>query len=190
MNLKNLQHIPIGTFETTQDVLVISDPCYKLGTWCMGEVHDVKLGQWNASIGVADMGKWGNRIAYLAAFHQDCPDIKTLDVHEAQFEVGVDSGQAGIFDFSHYQDQSVVKDRSFTEYGDPWYSFCCKQTLNTEHHAGIIPYGVVASSGFGDGGYVCRCYTSRDEHTPTTWGVVIDFDLVKMSQIMRQLCAK
>lgn len=190
MRTGKIEHIEIGAFETTREVLVVSDPCYKLGTWCMGEVFDAKLGLWNAGVGIANMGKWGRRIAYLAAFHRDCPDIKTLEVHEAKFEVGVDSGQAGIFDFDHYQDQTVIPDQSLSEFGDPWYTCCCHQTLNTEHHAGVIPYGVVASSGFGDGAYTCYYYTSQGEHTPITWGVVIDFQLARMSQIMKKLCKR
>ncbi|WP_308856734.1 DUF4241 domain-containing protein [uncultured Oscillibacter sp.] len=190
MKAANIEHLQIGSFETTRDVLIVSDPCYKLGTWCMGQVSDAKPGLWNASIGVADMGEWGRRIAYLAAFHHEAPDIKTLKLNEAKFEVGVDSGQAGIFDFDHYQDQSVIPDQSLSEFGDPWYTHCCHQTLNTEHHAGVIPFGVVASSGFGDGAYICRYYTSQSEHTPITWGVVIDFELVRMSQIMKKLCER
>ena len=32
---KKIEHINLGTFEVTSDKLVISDPCYPLGTWCM-----------------------------------------------------------------------------------------------------------------------------------------------------------
>ena len=77
---KKIEHINLGTFEVTSDKLVISDPCYHLGTWCMGTLSNVEPGLWTASIGVVDTGDFGKRIAYLSAFHQDSPDIRDLKV--------------------------------------------------------------------------------------------------------------
>ena len=34
-----------------------------------------------------------------------------------------------------------------------WYGACCDITLDSEEKVGCIPYGVVSSSGWGDGGY-------------------------------------
>lgn len=183
-----LEQIQIGEFEVTDNVLVISDPCYEPGIWCMGHVLDVRPGIWTAQIGMCHDKKWGDRVAYLAAYHKDCPDKSLLTKYEAHFGVGVDSGQAGIFDRAHYQDQSVVPDTpNPIDKDDRWYSACCHQTLNTEHQAGVIPYGVVSSSGFGDGGYACYFFSTGRGKEFTTWGVMIDFDLVKMRRIMKQL---
>ena len=77
---KEIEHISLGTFEVTSDKLVISDPCYHLGTWCMGTLSNVEPGLWTASIGIVDTGDFGKRIAYLSAFHQDSPDIRDLKV--------------------------------------------------------------------------------------------------------------
>ena len=93
-----LEQIQIGEFEVTDNVLVISDPCYEPGTWCMGHIPDVRPGIWAAQIGICQDPRWGERVAYLAAYHKDCPDKALLTKYEAHFEVGVDSGQAGIFD--------------------------------------------------------------------------------------------
>lgn len=186
MNEQKIEHITLGTFEVTSDRLVISDPCYELGTRCMGMIPDVKPGLWTASIGVADMGEFGKRITYVAAFHQDSPSIQKLKACPAPFEVGVDSGQAGIFDYGHYQDESVIESPALTDFGSRWYSICCHQTLDSEHHAGLIPHGVVASSGFGDGCYSCYYYTDWGNDA-ASWGTIIDFQLIEMRQIMRQL---
>lgn len=45
---KEIEHISLGTFEVTSDKLVISDPCYHLGTWCMGTLSNVEPGLWTA----------------------------------------------------------------------------------------------------------------------------------------------
>jgi len=183
-----LEHIKIGEFEVTGNVLTVSDPCYEPGTWCAGEIPDAKPGIWEAHIGIRHDKKWGDRVAYLAACRKECPNKKLLAEYPAPFEVGVDSGQAGIFDRAHYQDASVVTpvpNPISKEY--PWYSACCHQTLKTEHQAGVIPYGVVSSSGMGDGGYTCRLYASGHGQDFTVWGVMIDFDLLKMRNIMERL---
>jgi hypothetical protein len=82
----------------------------------------------------------------------------------AGFEVGVDSGQAGLFDASHYQDDSIIpnpKPRIYSAPSDIWYSHCCDIT-RSPLGAGVLPYGVVSSSGFGDGGY--DCFICRNEY--------------------------
>lgn len=38
MKQKKIENITLGAFEVSSDKLVISDPCYNLGTWCMGTV--------------------------------------------------------------------------------------------------------------------------------------------------------
>lgn len=186
MKQLQIESITLGTFEVVSDKLVVSDPCYELGTWCMGMIPNVKPGLWTAGIGIADMGEFGKRIAYLSAFHQGSPALQKLKACPASFEVGVDSGQAGIFDCGYYQDESVIGDQAPADFGSRWYSFCCHQTLDNEYHAGLIPHGVVASSGFGDGSYSCYYYTDWGNDA-TSWGTIIDFQLIEMRQIMRHL---
>lgn len=40
----------IGTFELTNGSVIISDPCYKKGTWCQGKLENVKTGTWNTVV--------------------------------------------------------------------------------------------------------------------------------------------
>lgn len=186
--MNTLQNIALGTFEVTQSELIISDPCYKRGTWCMGAVSDVHPGVWEAKIGLYHEGKHDTAVAYLAAFHEDCPPREQLMVREEFFEVGVDSGQAGIFDSLYYRGgdgSGQVPDETAVE---EWYNACCHQTLHTKYMAGTIPHGAVSSSGYGDGGYACLTYKSQEPEGPdTTWGVVIDFDVVHRSKVKELL---
>ena len=80
------------------------------------------------------------------------------------FDVGVDSGQAGLFDASHYRDDTVIPNHENLKDKEPseiWYDHCCNITLSPLS-AGVLPYGVVSSSGYGDGGY--DCFICRNEY--------------------------
>jgi hypothetical protein len=71
--------------------------------------------------------------------------------------IGVDYGQVGVFDTKYFRrDEVVPKEYRWKkkplEPENPWYSLCCDQTLDSVE-AGVIPFGAVSSSGFGDGVY-------------------------------------
>ena len=155
--------IDLGTFEMASDRMAVSDPCYDTDVWCRGELQDVLPGIWEASVIKRDEGEWGIRVAKLVAVHKDYVDSDMEPMTLAPFEVGVDSGQAGLFDAQHYRDDAVVVDPDTAvngnEPGALWYMHCCHLTL-TKLAAGVMPYGVVASSGYGDGSY--DCFVSRN----------------------------
>jgi hypothetical protein len=84
-------------------------------------------------------------------------------------EVGVDSGQAGIFSYETYRKDGIEMDipsvgydgKNFDwldsisredEVGEDWYKKMCKITLS-EIGWGTYSNGIVSRSGFGDGGY-------------------------------------
>ena len=154
---RNCEFIDLGEFEMTSPVMRVSDPCYERDVWCCGTVDHCKLGTWEAGVLKTDEGEWGTRCAVLAVRHKDTgPDFNVIRLGkvrkvackcvEQSFEVGVDSGQAGF-----------------------WYRHVCDITLS-KMSAGVLPYGAVSSSGFGDGGYTC--YTHADENG------VIDFAFI------------
>ena len=170
------ESVDLGTFDVVSGKLTVSDPCYEPGTWCAGELRNVLTGTWNAMAVTVDVGEWGDRISRLIVYHDDYQRSKGLRKQTAPFEVGVDSGQAGFFDSSHYQDDSIIDDRS-TDYGDIWYSHCCHVTL-ARPKAGVIPFGVVSSSGFGDGGYSCTYY-----ETPAGYVVKAEICFITKSEL-------
>ena len=139
----------LGTFENTSGTLVVSDPCYTLSVWCLIQLQNVKKGTWNAYIEYSDEGRWGIRCAKIMALH----DSEKTPTWESIGVIGVDSGQAGIFDILVFQNDATVepKEKTFLP-KEPWYSSCCDLTL-AENQAGVIPGGAVASSGYGDGVY-------------------------------------
>lgn len=142
----------IGSFEVTSGKLVISDPCYTLDTWCMAVVSNVRNGTYLIKHDEKD-----GRISELRAVHAEhrLPMWK-----EISGDIGVDSGQCGIFDADHYRkDTDYPMESQFekdgyddTGDGEHWYSHCCDVTLGDDGVGAIIG-GAVASSGYGDGVY-------------------------------------
>lgn len=129
----------LGTFKVTGGKLIVTDPCYGKGTWCQGILKNVSNGEWNADIEIV-----GNRVAKL---HIKAVDQMTHGAwHDEDFDVGVDSGQAGFFSLNKFPDGGQ---------DSPFYDACCNITISS--NAGIIDgFGVVSSTGWGDGGYLCR----------------------------------
>lgn len=156
----------IKQFEVTSGKLVCSDPCYSIPTWCQGIVENVKNGVWGAEINLSDEGDWGTRVASLYIVNEDANakmtgiETKIFEGEPLNFNAGVDSGQFGFFDFAHYRNDESAKDLKKyefgdnydTESGDAWYRACSDLTLGDEQW-GVLPNGVVSSSGFGDGSY-------------------------------------
>ena len=93
--MKNL--VFIGDFETKGNLLV-TDPCYDIGTWCSGKIK-VKPGKYKAYIRKYSAE---NRVSSIHILHEDYSPEK-LSFKKVKFEVGVDSGQAGYFKEEIYQ---------------------------------------------------------------------------------------
>ena len=153
-------------FEITSGKIICSDPCYNTDVHCMGIVENVVNGTWVASVDKRDMGDWGERIAVLWIANKEQmaknPKIawEVLAEEPMNFIGGVDSGQFGFFDFGDYRNDESAKDLKKYEFGadfdredgDQWYRACSDLTLGDESW-GVLPKGVVSSSGFGDGSY-------------------------------------
>jgi len=152
-------------FEVTSGKMILSDPCYTLDTWCMGIIDNVKNGEWIGVIEQSDEGDWGVRNSMLISMSVDAmtknPNLERELMTSGKplpFEGGVDSGQFGHFDFDNYRKDELAVDlvKAFDDdfaiqEGDQWYRACCDITLNNDF--GAMPFGIVSSSGFGDGAY-------------------------------------
>ena len=128
-----------GDFEVKGESLVISDPCYV--TKDLQIIVEAVNGNWASGV-LMDLN---GRVEALLAWSTESKDDLWAD--EAIGKIGVDSGQAGIFDASVY---SYTKGR----YGDSdtFYDQCCAKT-QSKQRAGTVPGGVASVSGWGDGEY-------------------------------------
>lgn len=142
----------------------VSDPCYGTGVWCSGEIANVFAGQYIPTVNMSNEGMWGYRVTSIQVVHSDFED-KDLSFNErVKFEVGVDSGMAGIYDADYYEQYHSEK-----EHNSEWYSRVCVE---------VDPYCtkdnkcVISSSGFGDGSY--NCYVAKNSVGQVV-GILIEF---------------
>lgn len=140
----------------------VSDPCYTDDVWCKTQLTNVKPGDYRVTVEKTELYGWGNRVSKLQVVHLDHVGISHDNFNwKEHSEIGVDSGQAGIFCESSYRNDEVAKDIVTPESdfflsirdqsGDVFYEKMCKFTLSQQW--GAYDTGVVTSSGVGDGGY-------------------------------------
>lgn len=162
--------IPIGTFEVDQfETLIISDPAYDFSTWCNGKINFAKQGTWHAFVDRMDTQALGIRNSHLIVVHEEyaSESIYTLgEWNVIPALIGVDSGQCGIFNAKHFNNDELARtyspERRFfplDKLGSGFYNECCMITLDEDYEvsqglsAGVVPGGAVSVSGFGDGCY-------------------------------------
>lgn len=139
--------------------VIVSDPCYGLNTWCQGVLENVLPGNYKCTVEFSDEGSWGKRVSAIAVCHEDYVDNLGVapEYDPEPFEVGVDSGQAGIFDYEYYA--KYHSDLKNSEHVDAdWYEQVSRLTYGRKigFCGNIIDkQGLVSSSGYGDGGYTC-----------------------------------
>jgi hypothetical protein len=161
------------------NVVVVSDPCYKIPTFAQIVLNGVKPGEYHTFKDKEDFGDSVQINKYLGVVHTEWVTSE-LAWREYDGLVGVDSGQAGIFSHKSYRNDEIVDTidipqtdfrlESYNDEGDSWYEAMCRLTL-TEEEGGLYEEGVVSSSGFGDGVY--RCLISKKNKMIV--GICIDF---------------
>lgn len=156
----------LGEFELTSPTIRISDPICDTeldsiidfpavpGTWkclvnCIRKIYNQK-----------DKPYIDIAISELIAYHQDFPEVLTFHTHwRKRGTIKIYSGMAGIFEPTHYKDDSVINFDLIEDIDDKWLTQCelalhRKSTIGLGiAGAGTIPFGVVSKSGVGDGRY-------------------------------------
>jgi hypothetical protein len=146
--------------------VIISDPCYEVPTWCQEIIKNVRPGVYDTQVDYRESHGWGERVHSLTVLHNI---IKSPIWEHHCNNIGVDSGQAGVFCMTSYRNDEMSQELPWlTEKGDPfgdhpfrpvkedgeqWYVKMCDRTLSTEEGWGTYDTGVVSSSGYGDGQY-------------------------------------
>jgi hypothetical protein len=159
--------VSLGKITLGNEVMV-SDPSYKIGIWCQAKLDNVLEGAYVVCIEKIDTEDWGIRNSRLIVLHENyVPTMNADDWIIHPTEIGVDSGQAGIFSIETFRNDKVeiktpektYDGRNFAfpveEEGDAWYQKMCRMTLaDLQSSYGTYENGVVCTSGLGDGGYV------------------------------------
>lgn len=112
---------------TLNNKVRISDPCYDIDTWCAGTIENVLPGDYKCYMQRVDTGSWGVRISSIEVKHKDYLNIEPTE--NTGIDVGVDSGQAGIYDLDYF-----VKNREDKNGDDKWYWRVCDSTYIEERN--------------------------------------------------------
>lgn len=150
----------LGIFQVTSGRIKVSDPCYDNDVWCSGDFL-AQNGEWIAEAVFTNENDWGVRVAELRIRHKDA--VINDNWVEAG-HVGVDSGQCGFWDYDRWVSEGCGRG-SRREVGS-FYDRIIDLTLGTERwdaekgmgvldqsYGGVIEWGAVTRSGYGDGGY-------------------------------------
>lgn len=150
-----------GTIHLSDQVR-ITDPCYDMDTWCAGTLSNVLEGSYQCFLSMNQDGC----VSAIEVRHTDYLDTKAK-TPVPDLEVGVDSGQAGIFDQTYYEEVQKTRQK-----WNSFYDRVCNLTYhqhpsaeNGYHFDGnpIDGKGFVSASGDGDGSYVCRVGKNADD---------------------------
>lgn len=132
--------------------LGVWDPCYGYG-----DMYDAESGEWEAQVRISDEHDWGHRVKWLSLARIQMG----LDPREELTAAGVDSGQMGIY----------VINKTPIDTNERDYNKICDLTLG-DMASGMLPYGVVSSTGFGDG---CYAVWGRRNKNGLLTSIMVDF---------------
>lgn len=172
----------LGTFEQESNRMFVSDPSYQYIEAEHSEkyrlmklnvvIDNVCTGKWNSLISIKNIDH--NRNAELICMHESIDLAKLADNSLAWSmieDIGVDSGQAGIYDLKYYRDDRVVSAES-------WYELNCTITSKPIDYAGSIPFGAVSTSGYGNGFY--PVYISKNPESKVVGVRIVFIELEKI----------
>lgn len=139
--------------EVKSNKITFSDPCYDLDTWCMIKDIPFPNGKYETVVKTKSNDNLEIKIYNEKLTQYDRDQIIWKGIEGI---VGVDSGQAGIFDANYYTQNHSCKPNKYGKcINEEWYRRICDITLDHENGcAGEIDnLGAVSSSGWGDGSY-------------------------------------
>ena len=172
---------------TLSNEVMVSDPCYEVGTWCQHKLTNVLPGEYQCTVTKFQASLWGERCSFIIAVHKDYNTDEKLNWRIVKgATIGVDSGQAGLFSMDTYRNDEVfvTGQSNFSKLygslnndgGEEWYGHMCDMTL-TEIGWDAYPNGIVSRSGIEDGSYELRVA----KHKGKIVGIVLDFTIEKLT---------
>lgn len=156
------EHIQLTETITLGKDVVVSDPCYTLGTWCQAVLDNVKPGVYHIDYYKA-YDRWDGH-AFVLTHELYKRTAFPKEKHPAT--LGIDAGMVGVFAKEEYRNDSIIsEDHQFTYdwihegEGEKWYSAVIP--LNQDSYR-IVGNGINSESGYGDGCAELRIDTNKD----------------------------
>lgn len=138
----------MDTFIIESGKIQVTDPCYDLNVWCAATIDNARNGKYHSFVTRINAGVWGNKISALTIIHEDfLTKQKRLRYRWIDASIGVDSGQAGFFDYNKLNNIKIHE-----QLDNEFYNEVCELTSESDNF-GCVEFGVVSSSGYGDGSY-------------------------------------
>lgn len=134
--------------------VIVSDPCYHYGTWCTSTV-EILPGEYRYGVKKQNIPGWGVRVESISIIHKD---YNNVNWKLTTADIGVDSGQCGIFDYETNKD--IIGTGEYDQ-KDTFYGKACTLTLSDDQFGVMDNSGIVSCSGFGDGSY--DLYIAKNE---------------------------
>ncbi|WP_282035368.1 SMI1/KNR4 family protein [Metabacillus indicus] len=143
----------LGTFMVESGKLIVTDPYYKVDeeTELQIVLLNVKNGKWTASISYTPDEVVKNLFVF---YGEKKPSGKW---HVCDKQIGVDSAQAGIFDFETFGKNEAIQ---------------FDKVVASDALGGVVSDGAVSMSGYGDGMYEVKLKYNVSKEVV---GVMIDF---------------
>lgn len=189
---KKKDKIVEGELITLKSKVIVTDPCYSTPTWCQAVLSSVHPGKYHTFVLRTDEQEWGIRNSRLFAIHEEYIELK-LKWEDTHYDIGVDSGQAGIFSLESYRNDKIAGTMIYPpkkhshqwddgllpieKEGDEWYYKICGMTINNEDGFGTYKNGVASRSGIGDGGYQLFVNHNKIKGKDKITALCIDFGL-------------
>ena len=131
---KTNQAYRLGCFTVESNELIVTDPYYGLeeDTDSQLILSNVKSGSWTA-VTIYTEDEWVKQLLFFEGDKK-----RNGKWHRQDQSIGVDSALAGIFDGTAYRQHQVIE---------------FETVVSADDQAGIVSFGAVSTSGFGDGLY-------------------------------------
>ena len=107
----------LGTIELG-DKVYVSDPCYRVGTWCQAFVEGLKPGKYYGFMYKKDFGPGGFggiRVTDLWIAHENYIKNYPTKILDKGIDIGVDSGSAGIFDKEYFEKYHILEEGKYMD---------------------------------------------------------------------------
>lgn len=162
-----------------KDKLVVSDPCYNLDDWTI-ILNNMLEGDYRCFFERTE----DYRIAESWIVHENY-NIDKEKIEEIKDYIGVDSAQAGFFDYDYFKENSELreknKDKYDEEYQNKIYDLTYRyfEEIKDKYFSGGITSkneAFVSSSGYGDGNYNCFIKRNKEDKIIAVKIVFIDYD--------------
>lgn len=162
-----------------KDKLVVSDPCYSLNDWTI-ILNDMLEGNYKCFFERGD----SYRIFESWIVHENY-NTKKDEIEEIKDYIGVDSAQAGFFNYDYFKENSELSKKDKDKYNEEYYYKICDLTYQyfEEIKDKYFSCGItekneafVSSSGYGDGSYDCFIKRNKDGKIIAVKIVFIEYD--------------